>query len=68
MHFCEHEDVTIDIADDLETGHVVRCNGCGRWWRYYMDWRLAWVHFSRWQRPEANDSTVSETVHVVCSR
>ena len=69
MQYCEHEDVAVDIADDaLDTGHVVSCNACGRWWRYYMDRRVAWGHFNGWQRPGASGSYASETVHVVCTR
>ncbi len=68
MNFCEHGNVTVDIVDEpLDSGHLVGCNACGRWWRYHMAWRVAWEHFNGWERSEA-DGTTPETIRVDCSR
>jgi len=68
MNFCEHGNLTVDIVDEsLDSGHLVSCNACGRWWRYHMDWRVAWEHFNGCERSEAY-GTAPETIRVDCSR
>ena len=67
MQYCEHQNVNVDVVEDHSvSGHSVICNECGRWWRYHMDWRVAWEHFNGWERPDAR-GTPPETVHVGCS-
>ena len=66
MQHCEHQNVTVDIVEDhYVSGHSVTCNECGRWWRYYMDWRVAWEHFNEWERSEGHGSP-PETIRVSC--
>jgi hypothetical protein len=64
MSDCAHEDVTLDL--DTSAGHQIWCNGCGRRWRYHMEWPAAWEHFISWER-RGEKSNHPETVRVDCS-